>query len=61
MAEPMISIEVAYAAVDRQALISVQVPQGSTLRAALQASAIGQQFPELDLACLLYTSDAADE
>lgn len=50
MAEPMISIEVAYAAVDRQALISVQVPQGSTLRAALQASAIGQQFPELDLA-----------
>ncbi|MCD9569877.1 RnfH family protein [Pseudomonas protegens] len=50
MAESMISIEVAYAAVDRQALISVQVPQGSTLRAALQASAIRQQFPELDLA-----------
>ncbi|HEY0290407.1 MAG TPA: RnfH family protein [Pseudomonas sp.] len=49
MAEAMISVEVVYAAVDRQALLSVDVPVGSTVREALAASGIGAAFPELDL------------
>ncbi|MGC5703405.1 RnfH family protein [Pseudomonas sp. NFXW11] len=50
MAESMIAIEVAYAGVDRQLLVSLEVPQGTTLRAALQACVMGEQFAELDLA-----------
>jgi len=49
MAEPVIDIEVVYAAVDRQQLLQVTVPEGTTLRAAVQTSGIGQMFPELDL------------
>ena len=49
MAEPMIEVEVVYAAVDRQALLVTEVPAGSTLRAVLLKSGIGEQFPELDL------------
>ena len=50
MAESLISIEVVYAAADRQLLISAQVPEGSTLRGALLASSIGEHFAQLDLA-----------
>lgn len=50
MAESLISIEVVYAAVYRQLLITVWVPQGSTLRSALLASSMGEHFAELDLA-----------
>nr|BFD39571.1 RnfH family protein [Pseudomonas sp. FFPRI_1] len=50
MAESLIAIEVVYAALDRQLLVSAQVPQGSTLRGALLVSSIGERFPELDLA-----------
>lgn len=39
-----------YAAIDRQVLMSVTVPPGTTVRAALLKSGIGQAFPELDLA-----------
>ncbi|MVV48463.1 RnfH family protein [Pseudomonas sp. PB120] len=46
----MVEVEVVYAAVDRQALLRVVVPAGTTVRAALQASGVGQAFPELDLA-----------
>ena len=49
MAEAMIEIEVVYAAVDRQQLLKVQVPQGTDMRSAVQASGIGEVFPELDL------------
>ncbi|TFY87271.1 RnfH family protein [Pseudomonas kairouanensis] len=46
----MVEIEVVYAAVDRQALLAVAVPEGTSLRAAVQASGIAATFPELDLA-----------
>lgn len=50
MVESLVEVEVVYAAVDRQVLIKVAVPVGSTLRAALLSSGIGIQFPDLDLA-----------
>jgi hypothetical protein len=50
MVEAPIEVEVVYAAVDRQVLLSVSVPAGTTVRAALLASGIGQAFPELVLA-----------
>ncbi len=39
-----------YAAEDRQVLLTVAVPAGISLRAAVQASGIAQLFPELNLA-----------
>lgn len=50
MVEPVIEIEVVYAAVDRQVLRTVSVAEGSTMRAAVLASGIGEAFPELNLA-----------
>ncbi|MGE8153010.1 RnfH family protein [Pseudomonas vancouverensis] len=49
MVESVIEIEVVYAAVDRQVLLSVAVPVGTTVRAAIAKSGIGVEFPELDL------------
>ncbi len=49
MSDTLITVEVVYAAVDRQALLSVEVPAGSTMLQALAASGIDRQFPELDL------------
>ncbi|WP_347903987.1 RnfH family protein [Pseudomonas purpurea] len=50
MVESLIDVEVVYAAVDRQELLTVAVPVGSTIRTALLRSGIGERFPELDLA-----------
>ncbi|MDB6145494.1 MAG: RnfH family protein [Pseudomonas sp.] len=50
MAEALIEIEVVYASVDRQVLLNVKLPAGSTVRHALKISGIGKEFPELDLA-----------
>ncbi|WP_395593383.1 RnfH family protein [Pseudomonas sp. B26140] len=50
MVESVIEIEVVYAAVDRQVLRMVSVPEGATARDALLKSGIGDEFPELDLA-----------
>ena len=49
MADPVMEIEVVYAAVDRQRLLALAVPQGTTVRAAVLASGIDSEFPELDL------------
>lgn len=49
MAEAMIEVEVVYAAVDRQRLLKMRVPAGTDMRSAVQASGIGETFPELDL------------
>ncbi|MGH8452297.1 RnfH family protein, partial [Pseudomonas sp.] len=46
----MVEIEVVYAAVDRQVLLAVAVPAGTSLRAAVQASGIAVQFPGVNLA-----------
>ncbi|WP_415758000.1 RnfH family protein [Pseudomonas sp. LT1P18] len=50
MVEAVIDVEVVYAAIDRQVLLSVSVPAGTTVRAALLKSGIGEVFSELDLA-----------
>lgn len=49
MAERLIEIEVVYAAVDRQLLLSLAVAPGTSLRTAVLASGIAAQFPELDI------------
>jgi hypothetical protein len=49
MVEVLIAVEVVYAAMDRQVLLPVSVPTGTTVRAALLKSGIGVAFPELDL------------
>ncbi|MFG6206494.1 RnfH family protein [Pseudomonas retamae] len=49
MVSPVLEIEVVYAAVDRQVLRSINVPEGMTVRAAAQASGIAADFPELKL------------
>ena len=49
MAESMIEIEVVCAAVDRQLLLNLAVAPGTSLRAAVLASGIATQFPELDI------------
>ncbi|MCH4900224.1 RnfH family protein [Pseudomonas sp. B707] len=49
MVEPVIEIEVVYAVVDRQVLRVTSVAEGTTVRAALMASGIDAEFPELDL------------
>lgn len=49
MAEPLVEIEVVYAAVDRQVLMSLAVAAGTSLRVAVMGSGIDAQFPELDL------------
>lgn len=46
----MVEIEVVYAAENRQVLLVVTVPAGASLSAAVQASGIAAQFPELVLA-----------
>ncbi len=46
----MVEIEVVYAAEDRQVLLTVAVPAGTSLRAAVQNCGMAAQFPTLDLA-----------
>ncbi len=49
MDEPkVISVEIAYAATGDQALISLQVPSGTTVLEAINLSGIFNQFPEVD-------------
>jgi putative ubiquitin-RnfH superfamily antitoxin RatB of RatAB toxin-antitoxin module len=50
MVEAVIDVEVVYATIDRQVLLSVTVPAGTTVREALLKSGIGEAFSELDLA-----------
>ncbi|MGB3123967.1 MAG: RnfH family protein [Pseudomonas sp.] len=45
----MVEVEVVYADEDRQVLLAVTVPAGTNLRAAVQASGIAAQFPQLVL------------
>lgn len=45
----VIEVEVAYARADEQALVTVTVPAGATLRQAIEASGILERFPEIDL------------
>ncbi len=44
-----ILVEVAYARPDRQMIIPLEVPVGTTLREAIELSGIREHFPEIDL------------
>ena len=44
-----IQVEVVYGLAEEQALLSVDVPDGSEVRAVILASNIMEQFPEIDL------------
>ena len=45
-----IRVEVAYAKVDEQVIIPLDVDAGTTLEQAIQLSGIQEQYPEIDLA-----------
>lgn len=47
--EGTIRIEVAYARPDRQVILPLVVPEGTTVETALRQSEIDAQFPEIDL------------
>ena len=49
MGEGLITIEVVYAAVEGQALLTLEMPQGTTLIGAVIACDMTARFPELDL------------
>ncbi|MDO9321242.1 MAG: RnfH family protein [Pseudomonas sp.] len=49
MDKPSIGIEVAYALADRQKLLRLQVPCGTTVRQAVLMSGMDGYFPGLDL------------
>jgi hypothetical protein len=45
----LLEVEVTYALPDRQFLKRVRLPEGSTVRAAIEASGVLQAFPVIDL------------
>ncbi len=44
----LIPVEVAYALPEHQTIIGLNVPQGTTVREAVERSGILEQFPEID-------------
>lgn len=44
-----IAVEVVYAKAEEQALVCLKLPEGSTVAAAIEASGLLDQFPEIDL------------
>lgn len=50
MGQDSIEVEVAYARPDKQKIICLRVPQGTTALQAAQLSGIVDEFPEIDLA-----------
>lgn len=49
MAKHMIYVEVAYALPDKQKIVQLEVPQGTTARAAALRSGLDEDFPGIDL------------
>lgn len=49
MTEQELRIEVVYAMPDQQELISLRLPEGSTLKQALEASGLLEKYPEIDI------------
>ncbi|WP_137820310.1 RnfH family protein [Pseudomonas sp. 2FG] len=50
MDKPSIRVEVVYALADKQQLLCLNLPYGTTLRQAAEQSGMAMHFPELDLA-----------
>ena len=46
----MLSIEVCYAQPGEEALLAIELPEGATVRQALEASGILERFPQINLA-----------
>jgi len=46
----LLAIDVIYALPDKQQLVKLQLPAGSTVRQAIDASGLLQKHPEIDLA-----------
>lgn len=44
----MINVEVVYALRDRQKVVQLSLPEGSTVLAAVEASGLTREFPEID-------------
>jgi len=44
-----IQIEVTYARAERQDVIRLKLPEGTTIQQAIEASGLPQRYPELDL------------
>lgn len=49
-AKTLLRIEVAYALREEQALLELEMAEGTTVRQAVERSGILQRFPEIDLA-----------
>ena len=49
LSDRTISVEVAYALPDRQKIISLDLPEGTTAREAVRASGIATLFPDIDV------------
>lgn len=45
-----IQVEVAYATPEKQRILSLHVPEGTTCRAAVAMSKIAEEFPDADMA-----------
>lgn len=45
-----IAVEIAYAKPEKQLILTLKVPQGTTAEQAVMASGMLQKFPEIDLA-----------
>ena len=45
-----IQLEVTYAKPDRQEIVSLKLPEGSTIQQAVEASGLLERHPEIDLA-----------
>lgn len=45
-----IQIEITYAKPDRQDVVRLKLPEGSTIQHAIEASGLAQRYPEIDLA-----------
>jgi putative ubiquitin-RnfH superfamily antitoxin RatB of RatAB toxin-antitoxin module len=52
MVETLIDIEVAYANLERQELVALQIPVGTTVEQAIYKSGLLSSFPEIDVADL---------
>jgi len=50
MDKPMIAVEIVYALADKQKLLSLAVPQGTSVRETALRSGMDNYFPGLDLA-----------
>ncbi|KDN97321.1 MULTISPECIES: RnfH family protein [Pseudomonas] len=49
MSEALLAVEVVYAQAERQVLLTLEVPTGTTLTEAVKLSGIAAHFPEADI------------